>query len=159
MNMDSVRHSLHNVWRSTAETVMPVLSTSGFREKGVRVGLLGALIRLVKVHEQPSDPARFHRSSPQKNTSRLGTTWCEHVQHGPGMPGTQRRQAVTASIYAWTLMLARELLQGRRRHSQGQVIPAPQQTVPPDPQRCVWPDLVPDANIQCPMLESQKVAC
>lgn len=34
--MDGLRHQLHGAFKSTAEMVMPVLSRSAFKEKGVR---------------------------------------------------------------------------------------------------------------------------
>eukprot|EP00951_Prasinocladus_malaysianus_P043083 scaffold533244_cov31-Prasinocladus_malaysianus.AAC.1 len=33
--MDGLRHQLHTAFKSTAERVLPVLSRSAFREKGV----------------------------------------------------------------------------------------------------------------------------
>ena len=35
--MDAIRHQIHNVFKSTAEMVIPVLSSSAFQEKGVRL--------------------------------------------------------------------------------------------------------------------------
>ena len=36
MNMDSMRHGLHSVFKAGAEAVMPVRAKSGFKEHGVR---------------------------------------------------------------------------------------------------------------------------